>query len=89
MSDRAKMGHTTARQRSGSATGESRLRCSLQWREDRRKVMFAYAERFRAWCGAIRERWSANLVKIMTSHPRRAKAWLQIYQKIYDICQSK
>lgn len=38
----------------------------------------------------IREEMVGNLVKIMEHlTPDEQKAWLQIYTKIYDICQSK
>jgi DNA-binding MarR family transcriptional regulator len=86
-----KMGHTTA-----AASGlVARLenighvgRSSA--REDRRKVMVCITPRGTALVRRIREEMVGNLMKILDFlTPAEQKAWLQIYGKIYNYCQSK
>ena len=86
-----KMGHTTA-----AASGlVARLenigyvgRSSA--REDRRKVMVCITPQGTALVRRIREEMVGNLMKILDFlTPAEQKAWLQIYGKIYNYCQSK
>ena len=86
-----KMGHTTA-----AASGLVARLENLDYvvrssaREDRRKVMVCITPKGSALVRRIREEMVGNLVKIMEHlTPGEQKAWLQIYTKIYDICQSK
>src|SRR5881275_1479475 len=59
-------------------------------REDRRKVMVCITEKGSALVRRIREEMVGNLMKILNHlTPDEQKAWLQIYSKIYDYCQSK
>ena len=85
-----KMGHTTAAASGLVARLENLgfvVRSSA--REDRRKVMVCITEKGSALVRRIREEMVGNLMKIMTHlTPGEQKAWLQIYSKIYDYCQS-
>jgi len=59
-------------------------------REDRRKVMVCITPKGSALVRRIREEMVGNLMKIMEHlSPDEQKAWLHIYTKIYNICQSK
>ena len=59
-------------------------------REDRRKVMVCITPKGSALVRRIREEMVGNLIKILEHlSPDEQKAWLQIYSKIYDYCQSK
>ena len=59
-------------------------------REDRRKVMVCITPKGSALVRRIREEMVGNLMKILEHlTPDEQKAWLQIYSKIYDYCQSK
>ena len=85
-----KMGHTTAAASGLVARLENLgyvVRSSA--REDRRKVMVCITEKGSALVRRIREEMVGNLMKVMT-HLTTAeqKAWLQIYSKIYDYCQT-
>jgi DNA-binding MarR family transcriptional regulator len=86
-----KMGHTTAAASGLVARLENLgfvVRSSAP--EDRRKVMVCITPKGSALVRRIREEMVGNLVKIMERlTPGEQKAWLQIYTKIYDICQSK
>ena len=86
-----KMGHTTAAASGLVARLENLgyvLRSSA--REDRRKVMVCITEKGSALVRRIREEMVGNLMKVMTHLTRgEQKAWLQIYSKIYDYCQTK
>jgi DNA-binding MarR family transcriptional regulator len=86
-----KMGHTTAAASGLVARLENLgyvVRSSA--REDRRKVMVCITEKGSALVRRIREEMVDNLMKIMTHlTPDEQRAWLQIYSKIYDICQTK
>lgn len=86
-----KMGHTTA-----AASGlVARLESSgyvmrSHAPEDRRKVMVCITPKGSALVRRIREEMVGNLMKIMAHlTPGEQKAWLQIYSKIYDYCQTK
>ena len=86
-----KMGHTTAAASGLVARLENLgfiVRSSV--REDRRKVMVCITAKGSALVRRIREEMVGNIMKIM-GHLTSAeqKAWLQIYEKIYDYCQSK
>ena len=86
-----KMGHTTA-----AASG---LVARLEYlgyvvrssaREDRRKVMVCITPKGSALVRRIREEMMGNLTKLMQHlSPEEQKAWLHIYTKIYNYCQSK
>jgi DNA-binding MarR family transcriptional regulator len=86
-----KMGHTTAAASGLVARLENLgyvVRSST--REDRRKVMVCITEKGSALVRRIREEMVGNLMKVMTHLTRgEQKAWLQIYSKIYDYCQTK
>jgi DNA-binding MarR family transcriptional regulator len=86
-----KMGHTTAAASGLVARLEAAgyvVRSSA--REDRRKVMVCITEKGSALVRRIREEMVGNVMKVMTHLTRgEQKAWLQIYSKIYDYCQSK
>ena len=86
-----KMGHTTAAASGLVARLENLgyvVRSSA--REDRRKVMVCITEKGSALVRRIREEMVGNVMKVMTHLTRgEQKAWLQIYSKIYDYCQSK
>ena len=85
-----KMGHTTAAASGLVARLENLgyvVRSSA--REDRRKVMVCITEKGSALVRRIREEMVGNLMKVMAhlTTPEQ-KAWLQIYSKIYDYCQT-
>src|SRR5881398_3053422 len=86
-----KMGHTTAAASGLVARLENLgyvMRSSA--REDRRKVMVCITTKGSALVTRIREEMVGNLMKILEHlTPDEQKAWLQIYSKIYDYCQSK
>src|SRR2546422_11535039 len=86
-----KMGHTTA-----AASGLVARLENLDYlvrsvaREDRRKVMECITPKGSALVRRIREEMVGNLMKILEHlTPDEQKAWLHIYSKIYDYCQSK
>jgi DNA-binding MarR family transcriptional regulator len=86
-----KMGHTTAAASGLVARLENLgyvVRSSAP--EDRRKVMVCITPKGSALVRRIREEMVGNLTK-MTHHlsPEEQKAWLHIYTKIYNYCQSK
>lgn len=86
-----KMGHTTAAASGLVARLENLgylVRTSA--REDRRKVMVCISDKGSSLVRRIREEMVGNLMTIMTHLSlSEQKAWLQIYSKIYDYCQSK
>jgi len=86
-----KMGHTTAAASGLVARLENLgyvMRSSA--REDRRKVMVCITPKGSALVRRIREEMVGNLMKILRHlTPDEQKAWLHIYSKIYDYCQSK
>ena len=86
-----KMKHTTAAASGLVARLENLgyvMRSSV--REDRRKVMVCITPKGSALVRRIREEMVGNLMKILEHlTPDEQKAWLQIYSKIYDYCQSK
>jgi DNA-binding MarR family transcriptional regulator len=85
------MGHTTAAA-SGLVARLENLGYVVRSiaREDRRKVMVCITEKGSALVRRIRQEMVGNLMKVMTHlTPTEQKAWLQIYTKIYDYCQSK
>jgi DNA-binding MarR family transcriptional regulator len=86
-----KMGHTTA-----AASGLVARLENLSYvvrssaREDRRKVMVCITPKGSALVRRIREEMVGNLMKVMQHlTPEEQKAWLHIYTKIYNYCQSK
>jgi DNA-binding MarR family transcriptional regulator len=86
-----KMGHTTA-----AASGLVARLENLDYvtrtvaRDDRRKVMVCITCKGSALVRRIREDMVENLMKLMAHlTPSEQKAWLQIYTKIYGICQQK
>ena len=86
-----KMGHTTAAA-SGLVARLENLGYVVRSvaRDDRRKVMVCITEKGSAVVRRIREEMVGNLMKVMTQlTPGEQKAWLQIYSKIYDYCQTK
>lgn len=86
-----KMGHTTAAA-SGLVARLENLRYVVRSsvREDRRKVMVCITPKGSALVRRIREEMVGNIMKIMQHlEPDETKAWLHIYSKIYDYCQSK
>ena len=86
-----KMGHTTAAA-SGLVDRLENLGYVVRSsaREDRRKVMVCITQKGTALVRRIREEMVGNLMKVMTHlTPPEQKAWLQIYTKIYNYCQSK
>jgi len=86
-----KMGHTTAAA-SGLVARLENLGYVLRSvaRDDRRKVMVCITQRGSALVTRIRQEMVGNLVKIMEHlTPEEQKAWLHIYGKIYDFCQTK
>ena len=86
-----KMGHTTAAA-SGIVARLENLRYVVRSvaRDDRRKVMVCITPKGSALVRRIREEMVGNLMKILEHlTPDEQKAWLQIYSKIYDYCQSK
>jgi DNA-binding MarR family transcriptional regulator len=86
-----KMGHTTAAASGLVARLENLgyvVRSSA--REDRRKVLVCITEKGSALVRRIREEMVGNVMKVMTHLTRgEQKAWLQIYSKIYNYCQTK
>ena len=86
-----KMGHTTAAA-SGLVARLENLRYVVRSaaRDDRRKVMVCITAKGSALVRRIREEMVGNLMKILNHlTPDEQKAWLHIYSKIYDYCQSK
>ena len=86
-----KMGHTTAAA-SGLVARLENLGYVMRSvaREDRRKVMVCITPKGSTLVRRIREEMVGNLMKILEHlTPDEQKAWLQIYSKIYDYCQSK
>jgi DNA-binding MarR family transcriptional regulator len=86
-----KMGHTTAAA-SGLVARLENLGYVVRSvaRDDRRKVMVCITEKGSALVRRIREEMVGNLMKVMTQLTLgEQKAWLQIYSKIYDYCQTK
>src|ERR1700751_1215297 len=86
-----KMGHTTAAA-SGLVARLENLGFVVRSvaRDDRRKVMVCITPKGSALVRRIREEMVGNIVKILNYlTPDEQKAWLQIYGKIYDYCQSK
>jgi DNA-binding MarR family transcriptional regulator len=86
-----KMGHTTAAA-SGLVARLENLGYVVRSiaRDDRRKVMVCITPKGSALVRRIREEMVGNLMKILEHlTPDEQKAWLQIYSKIYDYCQSK
>jgi DNA-binding MarR family transcriptional regulator len=86
-----KMGHTTAAA-SGLVARLENLGYVMRSiaREDRRKVMVCITPKGSALVRRIREEMMGNLTKIVHHlTPEEQKAWLHIYGKIYDYCQSK
>jgi len=86
-----KMGHTTAAASGLVARLENhRYLVRSAARDDRRKVMVCITAKGSALVRRIREEMVGNLMKILnhlTSDEQ--KAWLHIYGKIHDYCQSK
>ncbi|MFL6513558.1 MAG: MarR family winged helix-turn-helix transcriptional regulator [Chthoniobacterales bacterium] len=86
-----KMGHTTAAASGLVARLENLgyvMRSSS--RDDRRKVMVCITPKGSALVRRIREEMMGNLTKIMEHlTPAEQTAWLHIYTKIYNYCQSK
>jgi DNA-binding MarR family transcriptional regulator len=86
-----KMGHTTAAA-SGLVARLENLGYVVRSNapEDRRRVMVCITAKGSALVRRIREDMVGNLMKVMEHlSPDEQKAWLQIYSKIYNICQSK
>jgi len=86
-----KMGHTTAAA-SGLVDRLENLGYVMRSvaRDDRRKVMVCITPKGSALVRRIREEIVGNLMKVLNHlTPDEQKAWLQIYSKIYDYCQSK
>ncbi len=86
-----KMGHTTAAA-SGLVARLGNLgyvvRSSAP--EDRRKVMVCITPKGSDLVRRIREEMVGNLMKMMAHLTTdEQKAWLQIYSKIYNLCQTK
>src|SRR5947209_13168472 len=86
-----KMGHTTAAA-SGLVDRLENLGMVVRSvaREDRRKVMVCITPKGSTLVRRIHQEMVGNLMKIMEYlSPEEQKAWLQLYSKIYDYCQSK
>src|SRR6266853_635930 len=86
-----KMGHTTAAA-SGLVARLENLRYVMRSaaRDDRRKVMVCITAKGSALVRRIREEMVGNVMKVLNHlTPDEQKAWLHIYGKIYDYCQSK
>jgi DNA-binding MarR family transcriptional regulator len=86
-----KMGHTTA-----AATGlvdrleKLGLARRTHAREDRRKILVQATAAGSALVSEVREDMIGNLLKMMNHlDPHEQRAWLQIYEKIFDYCQNK
>ena len=86
-----KMGHTTAAASGLVARLENLgyvVRSSAP--EDRRKVMVCITDKGTALVRRVREDMVGNLMTVMGHlSPGEQKAFLQIYTKIYNFCQSK
>jgi len=86
-----KMGHTTAAA-SGLVARLENLGMVVRSvaRDDRRKVMVCITPEGSTLVRRIRQEMVSNLMKIMQYlEPDEQKAWLHIYGKIYDYCQTK
>jgi DNA-binding MarR family transcriptional regulator len=86
-----KMGHTTAAA-SGLVARLENLGYVMRSiaRDDRRKVMVCITPKGSELVRRIRQEMVGNLMKIMEHlTPEEQKAWLHVYSKIYDYCQSK
>ena len=86
-----KMGHTTAAA-SGLVARLENLNYVMRSidRDDRRKVMVCITPKASALVRRIRLEMVGNIMKIMQHlTPDEQKAWLHIYGKIHDYCQSK
>jgi DNA-binding MarR family transcriptional regulator len=86
-----KMGHTTAAA-SGLVARLENLNYIVRSsaREDRRKVMVCITPKGTALVRRIREDMVGNLMKVMAHlTPEEQKAWVQIYSKIYGVCQAE
>lgn len=86
-----KMGHTTAAA-SGLVARLENLGYVMRSvsRQDRRKVMVCITPKGSALVRRIREEMVGNVVKVMHHlTPDEQRAWLHIYSKIYNYCQSK
>jgi DNA-binding MarR family transcriptional regulator len=86
-----KMGHTTAAA-SGLVARLENLAYVVRSaaREDRRKVMVCITPKGSALVRRIREEMMGNLTKVMQHlSPGEQQAWMHIYSKIYNYCQSK
>lgn len=86
-----KMGHTTAAA-SGLVARLENLNYVVRSsaREDRRKVMVCITPKGTALVRRIREDMVGNLMKVMAHlTPEEQKAWVQIYSKIYGVCQAE
>ena len=86
-----KMGHTTA-----AATGLVDRLENLEYitrshaLEDRRKVVVEITEKAQSLVHRIREDMVKNVQKVMNHlTPDEQTAWLDIYQKIFQYCQSQ
>jgi DNA-binding MarR family transcriptional regulator len=86
-----KMGHTTAAA-SGLVARLENLGLvgrSIS-REDRRKVMVCITPKGSTLVRRIHEEMVGNVIKVMQHlSPDEQRAWLHIYRKIYNYCQSK
>jgi len=86
-----KMGHTTAAA-SGLVARLENLNYVMRSidRDDRRKVMVCITPKASALVRRIRLEMVGNIMKIMQHlTPDEQKAWLHIYGKIHDYCQTK
>src|SRR3982074_520595 len=86
-----KMGHTTAAA-SGLVARLENLGYVVRSvaPDDRRKVMVCITPKGSALVRRIREEMVGNLIKVLNHlTPDEQKAWLHIYSKIHDYCQSK
>src|ERR1700739_2935050 len=86
-----RMGHTTAAA-SGLVARLENLGYVVRSvaRDDRRKVMVCITPKGSALVRRIREEMVGNLMKIMEHlSPDEQKAWVHVYGKIYDFCQTK
>jgi DNA-binding MarR family transcriptional regulator len=86
-----KMGHTTA-----AATGlvdrleKLGLVRRTHAKDDRRKILVQATTAGCALVGEVREDMIGNLLKMMTHlDATEQRAWLQIYEKIFNYCQHK
>src|SRR5437870_12535089 len=86
-----KMGHTTAAA-SGLVARLENLGLVVRSvsRQDRRKVMVCITPKGSTLVRRIREEMVGNVIKVMQHlDPNEQRAWLHIYSKIYNYCQSK